>query len=357
MVAAVTTSLPEMIGGERNWDYRYCWLRDASFTLLALLTAGYRDEAAAWRMWLIRAIAGDPAQIQIMYGVAGERRLEEWTVPWLGGYEASTPVRIGNAAAKQLQLDIFGEISNVMAIAMSDGLPIAPRGIELRDELLDHLAKVWVEPDFGIWEVRGDPQHFTHSKVMVWVAFDRAAAYELRHGNTEKHAHLRSIADQIHASVCDNAVDKERGCFVQAYGSRHLDASLLLLPMVGFLPASDERVRNTVAEIERRLMVEGLVIRYETATGVDGLPSGEGAFLACSFWLVENHVMQGHLDKATALFEHLLSMGNDLGLFSEEYDPRAKRQLGNFPQAFSHVALVNAAFALAQAKDENASAA
>ncbi|WP_109126444.1 glycoside hydrolase family 15 protein [Dyella sp. C11] len=348
MVAAVTTSLPEMIGGERNWDYRYCWLRDASFTLLALLTAGYRDEAVAWRLWLIRAIAGDPAQIQIMYGVAGERRLDEWTAPWLGGYEASTPVRIGNAAAQQLQLDIFGEISNVMAIAMSDGLPISPRGIELRDELLDHLAEIWTQPDYGIWEVRGDPQHFTHSKVMVWVAFDRAATYELRHGNTTKHAHYRDIANQIRDSVCANAVDKERNCFVQVYGGHHLDASLLLLPMVGFLPPTDERVRNTVAQIEQRLMVDGLVLRYETESGVDGLPAGEGAFLACSFWLVENHVMQGDLEKATTLFEYLLSLGNDLGLFSEEYDPRAKRQLGNFPQAFSHVALVNAAFALAK---------
>lgn len=352
MVAAVTTSLPEAIGSERNWDYRYCWLRDATFTLLALLTAGYRDEAAAWRMWLIRTIAGDPAQIQIMYGVAGERRLEEWTVPWLDGYENSTPVRVGNAAAKQLQLDIFGEISNVMAIAMHDGLPVVPRGIELRDELLDHLASIWAEPDAGIWEIRGEPQHFTHSKVMAWVAFDRAASYEERHGNTAKQTHLRGVADAIRQSVLDNAVDRERQCFVQAYGSGHLDASLLLLPMVGFLPHDDERVRNTVAEIEKRLMVEGLVLRYETASGVDGLPPGEGAFLACSFWLVENYVLQGELDKATALFEHLLTLGNDVGLFSEEYDPRNKRQLGNFPQAFSHVSLVNAAFALSQALAE-----
>jgi GH15 family glucan-1,4-alpha-glucosidase len=352
IVAAVTTSLPERIGGERNWDYRYCWLRDATFTLLALITAGYEEEAYAWRAWLLRAIAGDPSQIQIMYGVAGERRLEEWTLPWLRGYENSAPVRVGNDAVRQVQLDIYGEISNVMAIAMEGGLPPIARGLELRAKVLERLEKSWLEPDEGLWEIRGEPRHFTHSKVMAWVAFDRTATYEQKHGDAAKSKHYRRIADDMHRGICEHAVDPERHCFVQAYGSQSLDASLLLLPMVGFLPPDDERIRNTLREIEQRLLVDGLVLRYETETGVDGLPAGEGAFLACSFWLVENYVLQGRLDEAETLFDRLVALGNDVGLLAEEYDPHEQRQLGNFPQAFSHVALVNAAFALARALEK-----
>jgi GH15 family glucan-1,4-alpha-glucosidase len=357
IVAAVTTSLPERIGGERNWDYRYCWLRDATFTLLALLTAGYEEEADAWRAWLMRAIAGEPWQVQIMYGVAGEKRLEEWTLPWLRGYEGSAPVRVGNEAAHQLQLDIYGEISNVMTIAMEAGMPPLARGLELRELVLEHLEQTWSEPDAGLWEIRGEPQHFTHSKVMAWVAFDRAARYEQKHGQSAKYKHHRHVADEIHRSVCEHAVDPKRNCFVQAYENTYLDASLLLLPMVGFLPADDERMRHTVRDIEQHLVVDGLVLRYETETGVDGLPAGEGAFLACSFWLVENQILQGRLDEAEKLFERLVSLSNDVGLLAEEYDPHTKRQLGNFPQAFSHVALTNAAYSLARAREnESASA-
>jgi GH15 family glucan-1,4-alpha-glucosidase len=350
IVAAATTSLPERIGGDRNWDYRFCWLRDASVTLLALLTAGYDEEADAWRNWLLRAAAGDPEQIQIMYGVAGEKRLEEWTLPWLPGYEGSAPVRVGNEAAKQLQLDIYGELFNTMSIA-ADGrlLPLA-RGLEFGAALLAHLEKRWSEPDAGIWEMRGDLQHFTHSKVMAWVAFDRAANnpnYPVDRATRRK---FRRIADAIHRSVSENAVDPERNCFTQAYGNRHLDAGLLLMPLVGFLPPDDPRMLNTVAEIERRLMTDGLVLRYETGTGVDGLSDGEGAFLACSFWLVDNYVLQGRHDEAEALFDRLASLANDVGLFAEEYDPHAARQLGNFPQAFTHVALVNSAFLLAKVR-------
>ena len=349
IIAAPTTSLPECIGSSRNWDYRYCWLRDATFTLSALLTAGYEEEADAWRAWLLRAAAGDPAQIQIMYGVAGEKRLEEWTVPWLSGYEGSVPVRIGNQAAEQLQLDIYGELFNAMSVASRSGLLPLSRGFELRTALLEHLEKTWSDPDAGIWEIRGEPQHFTHSRVMTWVAFDRAATDEQYSADPVTRQKYRRIADEIHRNVCENAVDQERGCFVQAYGSEHLDASLLLIPVVGFLPADDERVRNTVSEIERRLMKDGLVLRYETGTNVDGLPGHEGVFLACSFWLVDNYILQGNLKKAESLFERLISLSNDVGLLAEEYDPSAKRQLGNFPQAFSHVALVNSAFALARA--------
>jgi GH15 family glucan-1,4-alpha-glucosidase len=350
IVAAVTTSLPERIGGERNWDYRYCWLRDATFTLLALLTAGYEEEADAWRAWLMRAIAGEPEQVQIMYGVAGEKRLEEWTIPWLRGYENSAPVRVGNEAAHQVQMDIYGEVSNVMTIAMEAGLPPVARGLALREQILQHLEQTWREPDAGIWEIRGEPRHFTHSKVLAWVAFDRAARYEKQHGQPQRQQHHRRIADEIHRHICEHAVDADRNCFVQSYGSTYLDASLLLLPMVGFVAADDERMRRTVAEIEQRLMVDGLLLRYETDSGVDGLPPGEGAFLACSFWLVENQILQGRLDEAEALFSRLVSLSNDVGLLAEEYDPRAKRQLGNFPQAFSHVALTNAAFSLARAQ-------
>jgi GH15 family glucan-1,4-alpha-glucosidase len=346
IVAALTTSLPEQVGGPRNWDYRYCWLRDATFTLLAFLNAGYEEEAHLWRDWLLRAVAGSPAQIQIMYGVGGERRLDEWVVPWLKGYENSRPVRVGNAAAGQLQLDIYGELADALSTAGRGGLPPVPRGSELRKVLLEHLEEIWEQPDEGIWEIRGPAQNFVHSKVMAWVAFDRAAKSEHLGADEVKREHYRAIADRIQASVCEHGIDPERQCFTQAYGVDHMDASLLLLAIVGFLPADDPRIRNTVAEIEKRLLVNGIVLRYETDSGIDGLPPGEGAFLACSFWLVDNYVLQGRLEEAEALFERLAGLVNDVGLFAEEYDPAEKRHLGNFPQAFSHVALVNSAFAL-----------
>jgi GH15 family glucan-1,4-alpha-glucosidase len=353
-VAAATTSLPERIGGERNWDYRYCWLRDATFTLLALLTAGYEEEADSWRGWLLRAAAGDPAQIQIMYGVAGEKRLEEWLVPSLLGYENSVPVRVGNKAAGQIQLDIYGELFNVMSVASEGGLSPLARGLEFRVALLEHLEELWSQPDSGIWEIRGEPQHFTHSKIMAWVAFDRAASSKHFQVDDAVRKRYRGIADEIHRNVCESAVDRSRNCFVQVYGKKHLDASLLLIPIVGFLPLDDDRVRNTVAEIERCLLDGDLVLRYETGTGVDGLSEGEGAFLACSFWLVDIYVLQGRLHEAEALFDRLVALSNDVGLLAEQYDPHGKRQLGNFPQAFSHVALINSAFSLYRATDSSA---
>jgi GH15 family glucan-1,4-alpha-glucosidase len=347
IVAAVTTSLPEQLGGPRNWDYRYCWLRDATFTLLAFMNAGYTEEAMDWQNWLVRSIAGSPQQIQTMYGVAGERRLDEWEIEWLCGYENSVPVRVGNAAALQLQLDIYGELADTMTQATKGGLPAIPRRAEIRKVFLQHLEEIWRKPDEGIWEIRGAPQHFTHSKVMAWVAFDRAA----RSPNIPKseRAHWKKVADQIHGHVCLHGVDPERNCFVQSYGSELMDASLLLLPIVGFLPVKDKRIRNTVREIEKRLKVNGLVLRYETESRVDGLPPGEGAFLACSFWLVDNYVLMGRLAEARRLFSSLIKLCNDIGLLAEEYDPRAKRMLGNFPQAFSHVALVNSALNLMHA--------
>jgi GH15 family glucan-1,4-alpha-glucosidase len=349
IVAAATTSLPEQIGGTRNWDYRYCWVRDSAFTLLAFLHAGYTEEAHSFRDWLLRAVAGSPDQMQIMYGVGGERRLDEIEAPWLPGYEGSVPVRIGNEAATQSQLDIFGELSDALSLAMKGGLTPVARSAKLGRLILEHLENLWVEPDAGIWEVRGAPQHFTFSKVMAWVAFDRAAGNEPLIADPSDRSRYRALADTIHASVCTHGIDPKRNCFTQAYGVKHMDASLLLLPMVGFLPADDARIRNTVAEIERRLLVNGLLLRYETSTGIDGLPPGEGAFLACSFWLVDNFILQGRLKEAEALFSRLLSLRNDVGLLAEQYDPTSKRQLGNFPQAFSHVAMVNVGFALAGA--------
>ena len=340
IVAAVTTSLPEQLGGARNWDYRFCWLRDATFTLLAFMNAGYTEEAVAWLNWLIRAIAGSPEQIQTLYGVGGERRLDEWKIDWLPGYENSAPVRIGNAAALQLQLDIYGELADVSVQARKGGLPLPPRRTELRRVVLDHLEEMWHSPDEGIWEIRGEPQHFVYSKVMAWVAFERAGS---NGGDDEKHLkRWRRTAQTIRREILHKGIDHDRNCFVQAYGSKHLDASLLLLPMVGFIPAKDPRMRNTIREIEKNLMFDGLVLRYGTESGVDGLPAGEGAFLACSFWLVDNYLLQGRRRDAERLFEHLLGLTNDVGLLAEEYDPRARRMLGNFPQAFSHVALVNA---------------
>jgi len=351
IVAAPTTSLPEQLGGVRNWDYRYCWLRDATFTLLALMHAGYYDEARKWRDWLFRAVAGSPDQLQIMYGLGGERRLTEWEATWLPGFEGSPPVRIGNAAVSQTQLDVYGEILDALYHAQSHGLPPNRHGDAIGLVLLDHLAKTWEQPDEGIWEVRGPPQHFTHSKVMVWVAFDRAVKIrEQRHTSGHALESWRRVRDRIHKDVCSKAFDPDLGSFVQAYGSKALDASLLLLPLVGFLPPTDPRIVGTVKAIEQRLMADGFVCRYDTGVGTDGLPAGEGAFLACSFWLADNFILQGRIAEARELFERLLAVRNDVGLLAEEYDPRLRRQLGNFPQAFSHVALVNTAFNLTRSQ-------
>jgi GH15 family glucan-1,4-alpha-glucosidase len=350
LVSAPPTSLPEQPGGTRNWDYRYCWLRDATFTLLALMHAGFYDEARGWRDWLFRTVAGSPDQIQIMYGLGGERRLYEWEVPWLPGYEASRPVRIGNAAVNQVQLDVYGEMLDALYLAHQHGFPTSPRGLAIARAALGHLAGIWREPDEGIWEVRGPPQHFTHSKVMAWVAFDRAIKIFEDGGNDGSTEAWRRMRDEIHEDICRNGFDHQLGSFVQAYASKALDASLLLLPLVGFLPPTDQRIIGTVRAIEQRLVVDGFVMRYDTGEVVDGLPPGEGAFLACSFWLADNYVLQGRIAEARDLFERLLSLRNDVGLLSEEYAPHLGRQLGNFPQAFSHVALINTAFNLTRAQ-------
>ncbi len=344
IVAAATTSLPEKIGGTRNWDYRYCWLRDATFTLLAFLNAGYTEEATVWQHWLIRVIAGAPEQLQTMYNVIGEKRLDELELPHLPGYENSRPVRIGNAAHTQLQIDIYGELADVMAQARAGGLPPSPRSKELRGVFMRHLEKQWSLPDEGIWEIRGAPQHFVHSKVMAWVAFDRAS--RAPDSTARQKAHWKKVARKIHADICAKGIDPELGCFVQSYGARQMDASLLLLPLVGFLPSSDKRIKATVRQIEKRLIRKGLVRRYETGTGVDGLPPGEGAFLACSFWLADNYTAMGRRRDAMRLFGKLRRLANDVGLYAEEYDPGERRMLGNFPQAFSHIALINTALNL-----------
>jgi len=346
IVAAPTTSLPEWIGGVRNWDYRYCWLRDATLTLLALLHADYAEEAAAWRTWLLRAVAGDPADLQIMYGVAGERRLTELELPWLPGYEGSAPVRLGNAASEQLQLDVFGEVMDALYQARAHGLPFtfSKEAWSLQTTLLEYLEGIWHQPDDGIWEIRGDRRHFVHSKVMAWVAFDRAVRSIETQSVEGPVDRWRTVRDEIHREVCERGYNPERGSFTQSYGSNELDASLLLIPLVGFLPPSDERVRGTVEAIERELVVDGFVLRYRTETAVDGLPAGEGVFLPCSFWLVDCLELLGRHEKAAELFHRLVALANDVGLLSEEYDPRAKRLLGNFPQAFTHLALVNSAF-------------
>jgi GH15 family glucan-1,4-alpha-glucosidase len=343
IVAAGTTSLPERLLGARNWDYRYCWLRDAAFTLYALIGSGFLGEAQAWREWLLRAVAGDPDDLQIMYGVAGERRLTEYVIPWLPGFEGAGPVRVGNAAAGQMQLDVYGELMGAFYVGRCAGLAVEDASWDLECALMMHLEKIWDQPDDGIWEVRGGRKHFTHSKVMAWVAFDRAVRsaeeFELA-GPLDRWRRIRAA---IHKDVCTHGFDSAQNSFVQSYGTTALDASLLLMPMVGFLPPSDPRVRGTLAAIEQHLMRDGLVLRYHTETGTDGLPPGEGAFLACSFWLADNYVLQGRYDEARALFERLLSLRNDVGLLAEEYDTSAKRQLGNFPQAFSHLALINTA--------------
>jgi len=344
IIAAPTTSLPECIGGERNWDYRYCWLRDATFTLLALMNAGYTEEAFAWRDWLLRAVAGSPDQVQIMYGIRGERHLMEWEVPWLCGYENSKPVRIGNAASEQLQLDCYGEVNDAMLHAHLAGMPPSQDDVNLHTALNEHLEKIWDEPDQGIWEVRGGPQHFTYSKVMAWVAFDRAVkAAETFRGIIDVQR-WRALRERIHADVCAKGYNSRVGAFTQAYGSDQLDASALLIPQVGFLPYEDPRVRGTIEAIEKRLMIDGLVLRYRTEQTDDGLPPREGVFIACSFWMVSALRMLGRTEDARKLFERLLALRNDVGLLAEEYDPRAKRQLGNFPQALSHIALINAAY-------------
>jgi GH15 family glucan-1,4-alpha-glucosidase len=343
MVAAPTTSLPECIGGTRNWDYRFCWLRDATLTLLALMNGGYYDEAQMWRGWLLRAAAGSSNQIQIMYGIRGERRLTEWEVPWLPGYEKSKPVRIGNAAHNQLQLDIFGEVMDALHQARQGGLGDNETGWDLQREFLVHLEKIWREPDEGIWEVRSGREHFTYSKAMAWLAFDRAIKSAETYNLPGPLDLWRDIREQIHNDVCAHGFDPARGSFVRAYGSKHLDASLLLLPAIGFLPPKDARVRATIEAIERELVVDGLVLRYNTAAAGDGLPAGEGVFLACSFWLADAYLMLGRREDAQRLFERLLSLRNDLGLLSEQYDPGTHRLIGNFPQAFSHLALVNTA--------------
>jgi GH15 family glucan-1,4-alpha-glucosidase len=350
IVAAATTSLPERIGGERNWDYRFSWLRDASYSLLALMRLGFYDEARDWRDWLLRAVAGSPGQIQIMYGIAGERYLPEQELFWLPGYEGSRPVRIGNAASQQFQLDVYGEISEAMHHAAKGGIAPAERQHAFRIAVADHLKAIWRDPDEGIWEVRGGRQHFTHSKVMAWVAFDRMASLSELAGDTAHAEEWRRIAATIHAEICEKGFDRGLGSFVQAYGSTELDASLLQLAPVGFLPPTDPRIQGTVARIEKTLLDRsGLMLRYRSHSGVDGLPPGEGAFLACSFWLADNYVMQGRGEDARRLFTRLLDCANDVGLLSEEYDPRERRMLGNFPQAFSHVGLINTALNLIEA--------
>jgi GH15 family glucan-1,4-alpha-glucosidase len=348
IVAAPTTSLPEYLGGVRNWDYRYCWLRDATLTLLALMGAGYFEEAGAWREWLVRAVAGAPSQMQIMYGIAGERRLPEWQLPWLPGYEGSAPVRVGNAAAAQLQLDVYGEVMDVLHQGRRAGLETYLPGWELQRALLDHLEKVWQEKDEGMWEVRGRKRHFTYSKIMCWVAFDRAVKAVEQFGREGPVERWRGIRDQIHADVCRRGFNRKRGAFVQSYGSKELDASLLLIPNTGFLPCSDPRVKATIEAIQRELTADGFVLRYRTRRAIDGLPPGEGVFLACSFWLVDALWMLGRREEACELFERLLELRNDVGLLAEEYDPASGRHLGNFPQAFSHIALINCAMNLSE---------
>jgi len=343
IVAAATTSLPEQIGGPRNWDYRFCWVRDATLTLLTLMGAGYYDEALAWRDWLLRAVAGSPGQLQIMYAVSGERRLTEWEVPWLSGYENSSPVRIGNAAHSQLQLDVYGELMDALYQARRGGLRENKRAWAIQCALLKHLKAIWMEPDEGIWEVRGGRKQFTYSKIMAWVAFDRAIKSAEEFGMKGPIEEWRTIREAIHDDVCRHGYDRERASFVQVYDEPQLDASLLLIPAVGFLPPEDPRVISTINAIERELVVDGFVRRYDTEATKDGLPPGEGMFLACSFWLADAYHLIGRGAKAKALFERLCALCNDVGLLSEEYDIGRQRLVGNFPQAFSHMALVNTA--------------
>ena len=350
VLAAATTSLPERLGGMRNWDYRYCWLRDATFTLYALMLGGYSAEAVEWREWLLRAVAGEPAHAQIMYGVAGERLIPEWEVGWLPGYESSGPVRVGNAAATQFQLDVYGEVLDALHTARRLGLPADENAWHMERRFVAFVERMWREPDEGIWEVRGPRRHFTHSKVMAWVALDRAVKAVERFGLEGPVERWRAVRASIHDDVCRHGYDAGQGAFVQFYGSHLLDASLLMIPLVGFLPPDDPRVRGTVKAIEAHLTTDGFVARYPTVPEVDGLPPGEAAFLPCSFWLADNLALQGRYDEARALFERLLSVRNDVGLLAEEYDPSLRRMLGNFPQAMSHMALINTAANLTKAQ-------
>jgi GH15 family glucan-1,4-alpha-glucosidase len=348
IVAAPTTSLPEHIGGQRNWDYRYCWLRDSTFTLAALMQSGYIDEARAWRQWLLRAVAGRGEELHIMYGLSGERRLPELELPWLPGYEHSSPVRIGNAASKQFQLDVFGEVLDCLHLGRHFELNEESSDWRVERELLDRLEAVWEEPDEGIWEVRGSKRHFTHSKLMAWVAFDRAVKDVERFGHDGPADRWRRLRNQLHREICDQGFHADRNTFVQYYGGTEVDAALLMMAEVGFLPANDPRIMGTVAAVERDLLRGGFVDRYRTHSGIDGLPPGEGAFLLCTFWLADNYALMGRRADARRTFEHLLAIRNDVGLLAEEYDPLARRQLGNFPQAFSHLGLINTARNLTQ---------
>jgi GH15 family glucan-1,4-alpha-glucosidase len=350
IVAAATTSLPERLGGVRNWDYRFCWLRDATITLQSMLSCGFSTEAGEWRKWLLRAVAGDPAEMQIMYGVAGERRLEEYQADWLPGYEGN-PVRIGNAAVKQFQLDVYGEVMDALHLARKSGLRRDDPSWSLQAQLLSFVEKHWAEPDEGIWEVRGGPKHFTHSKLMAWVAADRGVKAIEDFGLPGPVERWRALREDIRRQILDKGFDPDRGTFTQYYGSQELDAALLMIPLVGFLPATDDRVRGTVAAIEHELLRDGFVQRYtqESGSNADGLPPGEGAFLACTFWLADNYYLLGRREEAREVFERLLGLSNDLGLLSEEYDPQAGRLVGNFPQAFSHVPLIDTARRLSTA--------
>jgi GH15 family glucan-1,4-alpha-glucosidase len=340
IVAAPTTSLPEQLGGRRNWDYRYCWMRDATLTLAALMGAGYYEEAKAWREWLHRAVAGTPDDLQIMYGIAGERRLDEWEVEWLPGYQGASPVRIGNAASNQLQLDVWGEMMDALHLARVGGLAPEPSAWALQRKALEHLEQIWRGPDDGIWEVRGGRRHFTHSKMMAWVAFDRTIRDSESYGLKCEVKRWQGVRDAIHREVCEKGFNSRKNAFTQSFGDDELDASLLLMPQVGFLPADDPRVAGTIAAIERELVSDGLVMRYRTETGRDGLPPGEGAFLPCSFWLADAWRRLGRVEDSRAMLDRLLALRNDLGLLSEEYDTNASRLVGNFPQAYSHLSLV-----------------
>jgi GH15 family glucan-1,4-alpha-glucosidase len=346
IVAAPTTSLPESLGGARNWDYRFCWLRDAALSLVALIAAGYIEEARDWRHWLYRSVAGDPEDLQIMYGLGGERRLQEWSPSWLPGYQGSSPVRIGNQASQQLQLDTYGELMLALSLGRRHGLISKRQGWAVQTKFIEHLEQIWDQPDEGIWEVRGGRRQFTHSKVMVWLAFDCTVRDAETLGMEGPIDRWRKLRDHMHGVICEKGFNTARNSFTQSFGSADLDASLLLIPLVGFLPPSDPRVVGTVKAIEKDLLVDGFVLRYRTESGTDGLPPGEGVFLPCSFWLADVYQLQGRHEEALALFKRLLALCNDVGLLSEEYDPQTKRLVGNFPQAFSHIEVVRTAAAL-----------
>jgi GH15 family glucan-1,4-alpha-glucosidase len=353
IVAAPTTSLPEKLGGARNWDYRFCWLRDATFTLLALMNSGYTDEALAWQNWLLRAAAGSPVNMQIMYGIWGQRRLLEWEAGWLGGYEGAQPVRVGNAAHAQLQLDVYGELIDAFHQSRMAKLRLDEETWALECAVLNHLAEVWDHPDHGIWERRGQPKHYVFSKVMTWVAFDRGIKSAETFGFKAPLLHWRTLRDAIHRDVCNRGFDAQENAFVESYGSKLLDASVLLLPAVGFLPASDPRIRGTIAAVEERMMRDGFVLRHDPREVSDEKQPIEGAFLACTLWLADAHVLAGNLDKAQVLLDRVVGIANDVGLLAEEYDSGARRQAGNFPQALTHIALINTAHNLSAARQES----